>query len=447
MTALRLLLAALLTVLLSALAIGPAAAIDIKQVTTPLGLKAWLVEDKSVPVINVAFSFEGGSALEPEDKKGVTSLMAYLLTDGAGSLPGPAFKQRAEDSEVALGFGASLDRLSGSMRVLSANRNEGFELLRLAMTAPRFDPDMVEQRRAQALSGVNQSEQRPAAVAGRIMMATVFAGHPYAANAEGLRAGLKALTTGDLKARAAELLSRTGLVIAVVGDIDAAELSRQIDRAFGGLPANPAPPEPPQWKAELKRRTIVIERPVPQSTVQIAMPGIARNDKDWYAAFVMNHILGGGGLGSRLSTEVREKRGLAYGVSSSLRVYKHAALLAISTASANEKVAEAVKIIRAEMARLRNDGVTPEELADAKTYLAGALPVSLDSSGSVANLLYSLQIDGLPPDHLDKRAALIGAVTADDVRRVARRLLRDDQAVTVVVGKPVGIVPEAAKEP
>ena len=435
---LRLLLAAVL----SALSIAPAAAIDIKPVTTPLGIKAWLVEDKSVPVINLSFSFEGGSALEPEGQKGVTSLMALLLTDGAGSLAGTAFKQRAEDSEVALGFGASLDRLSGSLRVLSANRNEGFELLRLAMVEPRFDPEMVEQRRAQALSNVNQADQRPATVAGRAMMTTVFAGHPYAANTEGLRTGLKAVTVDNLKARAAELLSRTSLVIAVVGDIDAAELSRQLDRAFGALPANPAPAELPQWKAEIKRRTIVIERPVPQSTVQIVMPGIARNDKDWYAAFVMNHIFGGGGLGSRLTTEVREKRGLTYGVSSGLRVYKKASLFAISTASANEKVAEAVKVIRAEIARMRTDGVTAEELADAKTYLTGALPVSLDSSGSVASLLYSLQVDGLPPDHLDKRSALIGAVTAEDVRCVARRLLRDDAAVTVVVGKPVGLPTE-----
>jgi zinc protease len=230
-------------------------------------------------------------------------------------------------------------------------------------------------------------------------------------------------------------------VVAAVGDIGPAELSRQLDHVFGALPAAPAPAELPQWKPEIKRRTIVIERPVPQSTVQIAMPGIARNDPDWYAAFVMNHILGGG-LGSRLSSEVREKRGLAYGVSSGLRLYKKAALLVISTASANEKVAEAINVIRAEMARLRTDGVTAEELADAKTYLTGALPVSLDSSGSVAGLIYGLQMDGLPRDHLDRRTALIDAVTAEDVRRAAGRLLRDDEALTVVVGKPVGLTTE-----
>lgn len=433
------LLAALAAALLSLLPLASAGAVEIKEIRTPLGIKAWLVEDRSVPVVTVDFSFDGGTASEPEGQKGVTSLMAILLADGAGTLRAQDFKRREEDSEMSLGFGASLDRVSGSLRVLSANRTEGFEMLRLALTAPRFDADMLEQRRAQSISGLNQSEQRPQAVAARTLMAEVFGSHPYASNAEGLRDGLRTLTVAEIKARAATVLSRTGLVIAAVGDISADDFAREIDKTFGALPAGPALPELPQWKPSGKARTIVVERPVPQSTVQIVMPGIARDDPDWYAAFVMNHIFGGGGLGSRLATEVREKRGLAYGVSSSLRVYRKASLLVISTASVNEKVGEAVRVIRAEMARMRTDGVTDQELADAKTYLTGALPVSLDSSGSIANLLYSMQLDGLPRDHLDKRTALIQAVTADDVRRVARRLLRDDAAITIVVGKPVGL--------
>jgi zinc protease len=428
--------------LLSVLPLAPAQAVDIKEVSTPLGIKAWLVEDRSVPIVTMSFSFNGGIASEPEGQRGVTSLMANLLTDGAGTLGAQAFMRRQEDSEVSLGFSASLDRVSGSLRVLSANRAEGFEMLRLALTAPRFDPDMLEQRRAQAISSLAQSEQRPQAVAARTMMTAVFGGHPYASNAEALREGLRTLTVDQIKARAATVLSRTGLVIAAVGDIDEADFARELDKAFGGLPAGPALAELPEWKPSARARTIVVERPVPQSTVQIVMPGIARDDPDWYAAFVMNHIFGGGGLGSRLATEVREKRGLAYGASSGLRLYRKASLMVISTASANEKVGEAVRVIRAEMARLRSEGVTEQELADAKTYLTGALPVSLDSSGSIASLLYSMQIDGLPRDHLDKRAALIAAVKPEDIRRVARRLLRDDAAVTVVVGKPVGLPTE-----
>jgi zinc protease len=433
---------ALFSLLLSVLPLASAGAVEIKEIRTPLGIKAWLVEDRSVPIVTMNFSFDGGTASEPEGQKGVTSLMAILLTDGAGTLGAQDFKRREEDSEMSLGFGASLDRVSGSLRVLSANRAEGFEMLRLALTAPRFDADMLEQRRAQSISSLNQSEQRPQAVAARTLMTAVFGGHPYASNAEGLRDGLRTLTVAEIKARAATVLSRTGLVIAAVGDIGADDFAREIDRAFGALPAGPALAELPQWTPSGKARTIVVERPVPQSTLQIVLPGIARDDPDWYAAYVMNHIFGGGGLGSRLATEVREKRGLAYGASSGLRLYRKASLLVISTASANEKVGEAVRVIRTEMARMRTDGVTDQELADAKTYLTGALPVSLDSSGSIADLLYSMQLDGLPRDHLDKRTALIQAVKAEDVRRVARRLLRDDTAITIVVGKPVGLPTE-----
>ncbi len=422
------------------LPVAGAEAVDIKEVTTPLGIKAWLVEDRSVPVVTLSFSFAGGEALEPRKQSGVTNLMASLLTDGAGPFDAPAFKRRQEEASVSLRFSASLDRLGGSLRSLTANREEAFELLRLALTQPRFDPDMVERRRAQSLAGLNQAEQQPAAVAERTLRRTMFAGHPYAADSEGLREALAALTIEDIRARASLLLERSGLIVAAVGDIDETELSRLLDRSFGDLPAGAARPALPDWSPSPGARTLVIERPVPQSAVRVAMPGVLRSDPDWFVAFVMTHILGGGGQQSRLYDEVRDKRGLAYGISAALRPYDRAALLVVSTASANERVAETLKVTRATMARLRDAGVTEQELAEAKAYLGGSLPVSLDSSGSIAGLLHSMQIDGLPRDYLDKRPSLIGAVSADDVRRMARRLLRDDMMTTIVVGKPVGLV-------
>ncbi len=416
-----------------------AGAVDIKTVTTPAGIKAWLVQDKSAPAVSLAFSFAGGTASDPEGQLGVTTLMATLLTDGAGSLTSQAFRQRQEDAAASVSFGASLDRLSGSLRVLSANREEGFELLRLALTQPRFDADMIEQRRAQIIASINQANQRPGSVAARTLMQTEFAGHPYANDPDGTPDDLKKLSQQAIRQRAQSLLIRDGLIIAAVGDIDEAGLSRLLDRTFGSLPVGTPPPLPPEWTPPTKARTVVVERSVPQSTALLALPGVPRDDPDWYAALIMNHILGGSGQQSRLFSEVREKRGLAYGASSSLRVYKRAALLVMSTASANERVAEALRVVKAELARLRVDGPTEQELADAKTYLAGALALSLDSSGAIASLLHSLQVDGLAPDHLTKRTALIAAVKIDDVRRLARRLLRDDVLTTVVVGKPVGI--------
>jgi len=419
-----------------------AGAVDIKVVTTPLGLKAWLVQDKSAPSVSLSFSFAGGTASDPDGQSGVSNLMATLLTDGAGPLTSQAFRQRQEDAAASLGFSASLDRLGGSLRVLSANREEGFELLRLALTQPRFDADMIDQRRAQVIAALHQANQRPASVAARTLMATEFAGHPYANDPDGTPDDLKKLTAQNLKQRAASLLSRNGLIVAAVGDIDEAELGRLLDRAFGSLPVGTPPPLPPEWKPPVKARTVVVERPVPQSTALLALPGVARDDPDWYAALAMNHILGGGGQQSRLFHEVRERRGLAYGASSSLRVYKRAALLVVSTASANERIAEAIRVVRAELARLRTEGPTEQEFADAKTYLTGALALSLDSSGAIAGLLHSMQVDNLSPDHLTKRPALIAAIKIDDVRRLARRVLRDDALTTVVVGKPVGVISE-----
>jgi zinc protease len=416
-------------------------AIDIQEVTTPRGIKAWLVQDKTAPLVALSFSFAGGTASEPEDRKGATSLMALMLTDGAGALPAEAFKLREEDAAVSLGFSASSDRLNGSLRVLTANREQGFELLRLALTAPRFDTDMLEQRRSQAIASFNRAEQRPRAVAERTMARTMFAGHPYAQDFGDPRQSLKTIAPSDLRARAAALLRRDGLIVAAVGDIDAADLAPALDRAFGDLPVGEPPAAIPEWTPSLGPRTIVVERPVPQSAIVMAMPGVLRADPDWYAALALSQILGGGQQ-SRLFDEVRNKRGLAYSVSSGLRPMAKASLLVIAAGSANDRVAETIQVIRGEVARLREKGVDGQELADAKTQLTGALALSLDSSRAVAGLLHGLQVDGLPRTFLDHRAGLIAAVTKADVDRVARRLLRDDAITTVVVGKPLGLVLE-----
>ena len=414
-----------------------AGAVEVKEVTTPLGLKAWLVEDRSTPVVALSFSFAGGSASEPEYQKGVSELAAILLTDGAGSLNAQAFKQRQEDAAASVSFSASLDRLNGGLRVLSANRDEGFELLRLALTEARFDREMIDQRRAQVIGAINQATQRPASVAQRTLAATVFAGRPYARDTSGLRDSVQSLSVADIRSRGQSLLIRAGLTVTAVGDIAGPELARQLDKAFGSLPLGTTPQPLPEWTPTSKPRSVTVERAVPQSSILIAMPGIPRDDPDWYAYLVMSNILGGGQQ-SRLFSEVREKRGLAYSASAGIRSYRKAALLVISSGSANETVAETLRVIRAELVRMRTEGVSERELADSKTYLSGSLALSLDSSGAIAGLMHQLQLDGLPPDYLDKRPALIGAVKLEDAGRVARRVLREEAMTTVVVGKPVG---------
>ncbi|MBL8674901.1 MAG: insulinase family protein, partial [Rhodospirillales bacterium] len=369
-------------------------------------------------------------------------LVAALLDQGAGPLDANAFKARQDDTAVRFGFGAAVDRFGGSVRMLAERRVESIELLRLALAEPRFDAEAVERARRQTIVGLRRAEQSPGSVAGRVLATAVFGAHPYGRPASGTLESVAAITAEDLRALAKSQFTRAGLTVAVVGDTTAAEIGPLLDRVFGALPAGGAPVDIPAWTPGAPKpggRLIVVERDVPQSVVLLATPAIRRDDPDWYAAMLMNHVLGGAGFAGRLMTEVREKRGLAYGASSRLTPYKRAGLFSASVATGNARVAESLAIVREQIALMAKDGVSDAELADAKTYLDGSLAVTLDSTGAIANLLHGMRVDGLAPDHLTRRKALIDAVTKDAVKRVAARILREDLSVTVVVGKPQGV--------
>ncbi|MCW5748403.1 MAG: insulinase family protein [Alphaproteobacteria bacterium] len=438
-------LAGLAALTFVALAVAaPAAAVDIKALTTPAGIKLWLVEDRTAPVISISYSFDGGSAQDPVGKEGLAQLMAALLDQGAGPYDAPAFKSHQEDIAARLNFGVSVDRFSGTVRMLRDYREPSIDLLRLALHEPRFDADAVQRVQRQFVSGLRRSEQQPNAVAGRTLARAMFGQHVYARPADGTIAGIEAITIEDLKGQAKRQFARDRLRLAIVGDVTEAEAVALVDRAFGDLSASTGPADVAPWTPDAGRpggRTLVVERDVPQSVVLITMPAIKRDDPDWYAALIMNHVLGGGGFSGRLMNEVREKRGLAYGAYSRLSTYREAGLLTASAGTANERVAQTIQIMREQLALMARDGITETELTDAKAYLNGSLALTLDSTSSIAGLLHSMQVDGLPPDHLLRRKALIDRVTLADVKRMAARILREDAAVTVVVGKPQGVTP------
>jgi zinc protease len=421
---------------------APAGAVEVKALTTPAGIGLWLVEDRTAPVISMSFSFEGGAGQDPAGKEGLAQLMAALLDQGAGTYDAAGFKSRQDDLAARLGFSVSVDRFTGTVRMLRAYRDDSIALLRLALREPRFDGDAVQRARRQFVSGLRSKEQSPNAVAGRTLSRAMFGEHAYGRPADGTIGGIEAVTLEDLRAQARGQFARDRLRLAVVGDLTAAEAIELVDRAFGDLPASTGPAVVPPWSPGAERpggRTLVVERDVPQSVVMIALPGIKRDDPDWYPAMIMNHVLGGGGFAGRLMNEVREKRGLAYGAYSRLSTYRGAGLLSASAATANERVAQTLQIMREQLALMAKDGVSDAELADAKAYLNGSLALAMDSTGAIAGLLHSMLIDGLTPEHLVRRKQLIDKVTREDVLRLARRLLREDAAVTVVVGKPQGV--------
>lgn len=430
----------ILSLLLGALlATAAGAATNIERVKSPGGIEAWLVREPKIPILALEASFrEAGAARDADGKEGLANLVAGLLDEGAGPYESQAFAARLEDLAIRLSFDASRDAFSVSLRTLSENKTEAARLLGLALTQPRFDEVAVQRVRGQILSELNRRQEEPRRIAGEAWAAAAFPNHPYARSSEGTPASVAALTREDLTRFPAERLRRGNLIVAAVGDVTAAELGPLLDAAFGGLANGPA--AAPVAETSISGRGMtVIRKSIPQSVVNFGLPGIKRDDPDWYAAYVMNYVLGGGGFKSRLIEEVREKRGLAYSIYSYLQPMAHAGIWAGGTATRNDRVAESIAVIKAELARLRDQGLTAEELAEAKTNLNGAFPLSLDSNSRIANLLVQMQRDKLGPEHLDKRAAYIDAVSLDDIRRVAKRLLDPDRLLITVVGDPQGL--------
>lgn len=418
---------------------GPAGAVDVQRVVSPGGIEAWLVEERVVPMLSLRFVFRGGARLDPEGRGGLAKLASGLLNEGAGDLDALAFQKAVDDNAVRLRFDAGVDEFGGSIQTLTERRGEAFELLSLALARPRFDPDAVERVRAQLLRGLERETRDARAIARRLWFRAAFGDLSYGRPAGGTLDGVRAVRRGDLVRFARENFVRDRLVVGAAGDIDAETLGRLLDSTFGALPDS-GPPFAVADAAPARRGRVIVEPlPQPQTVIVWGQRGPKRSDPDYYAAYVMNQILGGGGLTSRLYAEVREKRGLAYGVYSYLAPLDGAGLYLGGVATRNDRAADALAVARAEFARMRDEGVSAEELADAKTYINGSFPLRLDSNAEVAGILVALQLADLGIDYLDRRAGLFDAVTREDVARVARELIDPDSFIVIAVGEPAGL--------
>ena len=417
---------------------APALATTIERVVSPGGIEAWLVHEPAVPMIAIDFAFVGGAAQDAPGKGGTASLVASLLDEGAGDLDAKTFHARLERKAIELGFQAERDTLRGTLRTLTENKDEAFEYLRLALTQPRFDQSDVEVIRAQMLSMLRRATTSPTDIANLRWWQVAFADHPYGRPVNGTLESVPTVTIADLKDYTHRVLARENLKVAVVGDIDTETVKVMLDRVFGGLPAQPELKPVANVSPQGLGRRIVVKVDVPQAVVAFGGPGIARKDPDFMAAYIVNHILGGGAFSSRLYQEVREKRGLAYSVYDSLVWLNHSALFLGGTATRADRAGETLDVIDKEIHRLANEGPTADELAKAKAYLNGSFVLNLDTSSKIAALLVQLQLDGLGIDYFTRRPEMINGVTLEDARRVAKRMLDSGMLVTVA-GRPEGI--------
>jgi zinc protease len=414
------------------------AASKIQAITSPGGIRAWLVSEPSVPIVAIDYAFTGGANADPAGKPGVATMVGALLDEGAGKLDARAFQEMLEERAVQLGFVANRDQFRGSLHTLSANLDQAVDMLRLALTEPRFDDEPVARIRDQLQAQLVRNSTNPNDIANRAWWAAAFPGHPYGRPSNGTHESLAAITVDDLKDYVRNVFARDTLTISIVGDLDATKAGNIIDQIFGGLSEKAKlTPVPPVTMQGLGER-IVVNLDVPQTVISFGGPGLARSDPDFFAAYIVNHIYGGGSMNSRLYREVREKRGLAYGIRSSLIWMDAASILSGGTATRGDRAAETLSLIDEETKRMADDGPTQEELDKAKAYLKGSYAIAFDTSSKIAGQLVQIQLDKLGIDYPEKRNAMIEAVTLADATRVAKRLL-DTKMLTVVVGRAQGL--------
>ena len=414
------------------------AQITIEQVTSPGGIKAWLVQEHSIPFTALEIRIRGGANLDEPGKRGAVNLMTALLEEGSGDLDARAFAAQREALAASFGFNVYDDSFSVSAQFLTENRDAALALLRGALVEPRFDADAIERVRAQVQAIIDGAANDPQSLASDAFNAAAFGDHPYGSSLNGTAASVAALTRDDLITAHRNVLTRDRIYVGAVGDITPEQLGVLLDDLLGALPAE-GPPLPPKVAFGLGGGVTVIDFPGPQAVALFGQVGIERDSLDYFAAFLLNYILGDGGFESRLMNEVREKRGLTYGIGTYLVPKDLSAMILGSVTSANDTMAQAIDVIRAEWAKMATDGVTAEELAAAKTFTTGEYPLRFDGNAPIAGILVGMQMIGLPADYVTNRNDYINAVTLADINRVAAELLQPDRLHFVVVGQPVGL--------
>lgn len=410
--------------------------LDVTVIENDLGVTVWLVEDHSVPVISVALSFAGGLALEDPARTGSLELMSTLLDEGAEDLDAQAFQTLLNDNLISLRFQSGRDEFNGTLRTLTANRDLAFDLLAKALRAPRFDEGAVARMRAANLQSIRNKSQEPDFAVARIFNGYVFEGTPYARPGGGNIAGMNATTADDLHALAQKQFTRNNLRIVFAGDMTADDARRAVETIAAHLPAGEPYAGTPQMDMKYAGETLHYAFDIPQTKIQAGHAGPPLKSDDMPALTVLDYILGGGSFSSRLMDEIREKRGLTYGVSTNISQMHGAAVWTVSMSTKNESAAEAVALLKQQWQRAAAGDITAAEVDKAKAYLTGSLPLGFTSTSSIAGALNAMQADGYDSEYVNRLNDMISAVTLDDVNAAAKKWLKPDDLTFVIVGKP-----------
>ena len=415
---------------------GEGLALSVEELVSGKGIKAWLVEEHSVPLIAVKFAFAGGASQDPIGKEGLAAMVADLLTEGAGDLTEEAFKAKVSSLGLRLSLSASRDAIYGGLETLSSRFAPSADLLRLALTAPRFDEDAIERVRSQRLTDLAIAANEPNRIAVERWYLEAFPGNPYGRSADGTPDSVTRIVRDDLTGQYAKLLARGVLKVVIVGDIDKTAAAAALDTIFGDLPDTAQVTLLPKVDPRPAPAPVVVEKDQPSATAVFGLASLASDHPDFPALEVLNHIIGSGDFDASLTEEIRVKRGLAYSVQTGLLHDSISSILLGAFSTKNDTMASALGVLKEVLAATARDGPSTGQFDNAKRYLTGSYLLDFDTNAKVASSLLSMWIDGERPDYLKRRNQKINAVTLDDVKRVAREVLKTDRLIVTVVGKP-----------
>ncbi|WP_300376014.1 pitrilysin family protein [Henriciella sp.] len=410
----------------------------IQQFTTPGGISVWLVEEPSIPIMSVRMAWEQGEATDPEDLEGLTGAMTYMMNEGAGDMDSLAFATRMEELNMSFSCGSGNENTYCSANMLTDNASQAMDLVALALNEPRFDTGPIERFKREQLISIKTRETNANYLAGRARNQALMPDHPF--SRETSEASINAITPELIAGRKDQIMTHEGLYVTAVGAMSPEELAPLLDAALSELPAETGlePVGDVELKAPLAE-PVVVDLPQPQSLVSFTSPAMARDDADYFPAYVLNYTFGGGGFESRLMKDLRVEKGLTYGVYTGISTGDHLNTWRGGGQTKNESVGAFIEGIKTNMLSIVEDGVTEEELSDAKAYLTGSYPLSFDSNSKIASNLMGVRLEDLGVDYFDRRNALVQAVTLEDVNRVAAEYLKPENFSFFVVGQPQGL--------
>ena len=409
--------------------------IEFQALESEKGIKFWLIEDNSLPLISLSFLFKGGSILDPDGNEGVTNLMTSLLDEGTESFSSSEFKLSMKENGVKLSFSASKEKINGTFQVVRSQIQEGFWLLQESINKPTFPINEINKVKSQIEASIKIDESNVSNIASDKFNEFFFKEKKLKKKIKGNVDSLNKIKRSDIIKIYKKSITKNNLVIGISGQINAEQAKKYVDYVFGSLPVNEKRLSVDNL-SELNKGTKIIKMETPQTTVVFGQKGVSRKNKDYFAARIINYVLGGGGFQSRLYKEIREKKGLVYSVYSYLLPFEKTGIILGGFQTRNKSVNETIGKVKDEWKKIKKNGISKQELINAKTYFKGSFSRNFTSTLSIANLLMVVQYYDLGENYFVNRDLMIDNIKLNHVNKLADELFNSDELFFMVVGKP-----------